>query len=195
MEPVMLAGARLDHYHACAFFDSRDEEYQVLGSYIRDGIRAGEKAVHICDPKLCDDHRRRLEGLGVPVADCERAGQLEVVSWEHAYLKGGRFDQETMLALVEEVVKTAKAEGFPRVRIMGHMEWALERPPGVEQMQEYEARVNDVLNRLQQPAVCVFDLSRFSGTEVMEILRMHRFVVFGGVMRENPFYAPPAAVT
>jgi hypothetical protein len=56
-----LAGATLDRsYHVCAFFDSRDDEYQVLAPFYREGIEWGEKAVHIVDPALRLDHRHRL---------------------------------------------------------------------------------------------------------------------------------------
>ena len=39
--------------------------------------------------------------------------------------------------------------------------------------------------------VCVYDLAQFSASVVMDILRTHPQVIVGGVLRENPFYAPP----
>lgn len=192
MQPVTLAGTVIDrHYHACAFVNSRDEAYAVLESYIVDGIRAGEKAIHICDPALCGDHRARLGEMGVPVADCERAGQLQVIGWNDAYLKNGRFNHETMLALVEEAIHTSRAEGFERVRLMGHMEWMLDAHPDMDDVVEYERKVEDVLNHHKQPAVCVFDVSRFSGSAVIDILRIHAYVILNGAMRKNPFYLGP----
>ncbi|MFT3767590.1 MAG: MEDS domain-containing protein [Minicystis sp.] len=191
MKDVTLAGQNLTHYHACAFFHSREEEYRVLGSFIKEGLDAGEKAMHITDPDLRDDHLARLEALGLSPAERERAGQLEVLGWNDVYLKEGRFDAETMLALIEEVVTTSMAQGFPRVRFMGHMEWALQEKPGVDEFIEYEARVNDILNRFEQPAVCIYDLSRFSGSQALDILRTHRFAIVDGELRENPYYVPP----
>lgn len=191
MREVTIAGRKLEHFHIAAFFRSREEEYEVLRSYIKEGIDAGEKAVHICDPKLKHDHLRHLETMGVPTGNCMRTGQLEVVDWTDAYLKEGRFDGDTMMALIEELVSTSRAEGFPRVRMMGHMEWALEEKPGVERVMEYESRVNLLLNRLKQPAICVYDLNRFSGSTVMDVLRTHPYAIVEGVLRENPFYVPP----
>jgi hypothetical protein len=191
LSDVTVAGRKLHHFHIAAFFRSREEEYEVLRSYIREGIDAGEKAIHICDPNQKHEHLKHLETMGVPISDCTRTGQLEVLGWNDAYLKEGRFDGDTMMALVEEVVKTSQAEGFSRVRLMGHMEWALEDRPGVDRFIEYESRVNHLLNRLQQPAICVYDLNRFSGSVVMDVLRTHPYALVEGVLRENPFYVPP----
>ncbi len=191
MNEVTVAGRKLQHFHIAAFFRSREEEYEVLRPYIQEGILAGEKAVHICDPCLRHDHLKHLEGMGVPISDCQRTGQLEVLGWNEAYLKDDRFDGDTMMALLEEVVRTSRAEGFSRVRMMGHMEWVLEAQPGLEQVLEYEARVNHLLNRLNQPAICIYDLNRFSGSTLVDVLRTHPCAIVEGVLRENPFYVPP----
>lgn len=191
MKEVTIAGRKLEHFHIAALFRSREEEYEVLGSYIKEGIDAGEKAVHICDPTLRHDHLHHLESMGVPTGDCLRTGQLEVVDWTDAYLKEGRFDSDSMTALLEELVSTSRAEGFSRVRMMGHMEWALEDRPGVDRIMEYESRANLLLNRLKQPAICIYDLNRFSGSTIMDVLRTHPFAIVEGVLRENPYYVPP----
>lgn len=191
MNEVIVAGGRLRHFHIAAFFRSRDEQFEVLRSYITEGIQAGEKTLHICDPGLKHDHAQRLEGLGVPVRDCTRTGQLEVLGWDEAHIKGGGFDADTMLSMLEEVVRTSHAEGFPRVRIMGEMEWALDEKPSLQRVVEYESRVNLLLNRIQQPAICVYDLQRFSGSVVIDVLRTHPYALIEGELRENPFYVPP----
>ncbi|WP_224244171.1 MEDS domain-containing protein [Hyalangium gracile] len=191
MNDVTLAGSKLRHYHVAAFVRSREEEYEALQSYIQEGITAGEKAIHICNPKQVDEHLHHLEHMGIPTADCTRTGQLEVLGWHDAYLKNDRFDGETMMALVEEAIRTSLAEGFPRVRLVGHMEWASESWPGVERLIEYEALVNNFLNRLKQPAICVYDISHFNGMTIVDILRTHPYAIIDGVLRENPYYVPP----
>jgi hypothetical protein len=190
--PIRFAGARLDrYYHACAFFRSDDEAYAVLVPFIQDGLEGREKVIHITDPRRREDHRRRLIAGGIDVDAVERAGQLEVLNWEDAYLRGGRFDPDAMLALVEEVTRTSHETGFPRARIVGHMEWALEDRSGVGGLLEYEARANDVLTRLRQPAVCVYDTNRFGASTMIDLVRTHPIVVMGGTFQENPFFVPP----
>ena len=39
--------------------------------------------------------------------------------------------------------------------------------------------------------ICNYDLSKFSATVAMEIMRTHPLVIIGGLLRENPFFVPP----
>jgi hypothetical protein len=189
---IWLAGSALDgQYHTCAFFRSREEEYEVLVPFITEGLAAGEKALHITDPALRADHIGRLAEAGVDTAAAQATGQLQVLAWDEAYLRGGSFDCDAMLNLVEETLTHCYRTGFPRVRIIGHMEWSRENVPGVQELFEYEAKANDLLARHKQPGICVYDANQFDSRTMMEILRTHPIVILGGTLRQNPFYVPP----
>ena len=153
-EPIHFAGATLrKQRHVCAFFNTRDEEYGVVLPFVKEGMERGEKAFHIVDPALRADHLARLERVGIAVAAAVDRGQLEVRNWEDAYLRGGHFDQNAMLALIEEVLQAGPAHGYPLTRLVAHMEWALEDRPGVNDLVEYETRLNYILPRYKDPVV------------------------------------------
>jgi hypothetical protein len=90
---------------------------------------------------------------GIDAAGALRSGQLEVRAWEDAYLRGRRFDQDAMLALVEEVLDGGKARGFPLTRLVAQMEWALQDLPGVDGLLEYEIRLNYLLPKYDDPVI------------------------------------------
>jgi hypothetical protein len=151
---VRLAGRALDRRrHVCAFFNSKDEEYRVLLPFIKEGIDHGQKGFHIVRDDHRPEHRRLLAKAGIDVADAEERGQLEIRRWEDAYLREGHFDQNRMLALIEEVLQNGKARGYPLTRLIANMEWALEDRPGVDDIVEYETRLNFVLPKYDD-AVC-----------------------------------------
>lgn len=151
---VRLAGAVLDRSrHVCAFFHSREEEYRVLLPFVREGFVQGDKAFHIVEESHRPEHRRRLQKAGIDVEGAEAKGQLEVRRWEDAYLREGHFDQNRMLALIEEVLQNGTAQGFRLTRLVANMEWALEDRPGVEDIVEYETRLNFILPKYDD-AVC-----------------------------------------
>lgn len=144
--PVHLAGSVLDRKrHVCAFFHTKAEEYQVLLPFILEGFEHGDKAFHIVDPGHREEHMKRLREAGIDAEAAEERGQLQVRRWEDAYLRGGHFDQNAMLALIEQVLEAGKTEGFPLTRLVANMEWALEDRPGVEDVVEYETRLNFIL--------------------------------------------------
>jgi hypothetical protein len=143
---VRLAGRTLgSSRHVCAFFNSKDDEYRVLLPFIKEGLEQGDKAFHIVKDDHRPEHRRRLQQAGIAVEEAERTRQLEIRRWEDAYLREGHFDQNRMLALIEEVLRRGKAEGYPLTRLVANMEWALEDRPGVGDIVEYETRLNYVL--------------------------------------------------
>lgn len=153
-EPIHFAGATLRHNrHVCAFFDSTAEEDRVMLPFIREGIERGEKAFHIIDPEERARYLGRLRDGGIPVDETLESGQFVLRSWQEAYLRGGRFDQDAMLELIEQVLDGGPAEGWPLTRLVAHMEWALEDFPGVDDLVEYEARLNYVLPRYRDPVI------------------------------------------
>ena len=191
-KPIRFAGSELGaHRHICGFFRNPEEEYHLLLPFIKVGFERGEKAFHVVDPKLRDDHLRRLNSAGIDVAEAEKSGQFELCNWKQMYLQNGYFDQDRMLALWRDVLVAAGQHGFPRTRLVAHMEWALEDHEGVSDLLEYEARFNLMHQAGRDLVICTYDLTRFSGDVIMGVLRTHPMVILGGVLQENPFFIPP----
>ena len=189
---VQFAGGTLGrHRHICAFFNSIDEEHRVLRSFIRDGLDRGERGFHIVDPDLRTEHLKRLVEAGINVGRAIDTGQLEVRPWQEAYLRGDCFNQDAMLALIEEVLQSGAATGYPLTRLLAHMEWALLDKQGVDDLVEYETRLNYVLPKYDDPVICTYDLSKFGSSVAMDVMRTHPVVIIGGVLQENPFFVPP----
>ena len=189
---VHLAGSVLGrHRHVGAFFHDRDEEYRVLMPFIREGFEQGDRALHIIDPRNREDHLRRLEEAGIDVAKSEGEQQLEIRPWADAHLRYGHFDQHRQIALIESLLIRGSEGRFPITRLVASMEWALEDKPGVNDIVEYESRVNDTLCKYDDAVCCTYNLARFSASVVMDALRVHPMVIVGGLLQENPFYVPP----
>jgi len=190
-DPIHLAGRTLKRTrHVCAFFNSRDEQNKVLMPFFKEGMDRGEKIFHIVDARLREDHLRACRAAGLGVDEALNRGQFELCHWEDAYLKDGYFDADRMLRTVEEALQAGHKK-YKLTRLMGNMEWALETAPGVTDIVEYEAKLNYILPKYPDPAVCVYDLKRHSGTVVMDILRTHPMVIIAGVLQDNPLYVPP----
>jgi len=191
-EPIPFAGSQLGATrHVCAFFRNADEEYRVLLPFIQDGFESGDRAFHIVDPKLRNEHLRRLASAGIDVAVVERNGQLRLHDWNDTYFRHGHFDQHAMLALIEAELQEGAGQGFRLSRAIGHVAWALEDRPDVQDVVEFEARLNYILPRYKDPIICVYDLSRFGAAIVVDMLRTHPMVIIGGILQENPFFVPP----
>jgi hypothetical protein len=177
--------------HICAFFNGMDEHYRVLISFIKEGFDEGDRAFHLLDPERCEDHRKRLADAGIDVEGATASGQLEVHPWKDGPLQGAHFDQDTWLAQFEDVLQSGPTSGYATTRFLAQMEWALDDMPGIDEMMEFEARVNDVVPRYEDVVICAYDLTKFDARTVMHALRTHPLVIIGGLLQENPFYVDP----
>lgn len=177
--------------HICAFFHSKDEEHRTLVDFVKEGLAENEKAAHFVGCDCVAAHRARLAASGIDVDAAEKRGQLRIATWDEAYLKDGYFDQDRQIKFLQRVLETGREEGFPQTRLIANMEWALEDKAGVDDIVEYESRLNYVLPSYPDPVICTYDLSRFSAGVAVDILRTHPMVILGGVLQENPLYVPP----
>jgi hypothetical protein len=184
---IRLCGQEIDQPgHICAFFTSRDEEYETLIPYLRDGADAGEQVVNVLDEARLSDHRARLEAGGVPLDD----GRVLLSSSEDTYLAGGHFDMDRMVGFVRDHLVAAAAAGRP-VRTAGWMDWMYREAPGTERAMEYEARMNLLVPTFDCTFMCVYNLSKLRGEMVVDIMATHPYVVLRRQIRQNPFHIPP----
>jgi MEDS: MEthanogen/methylotroph, DcmR Sensory domain len=192
--PISLAGSQLNLVrHVCAFFSSEEEEYRVLLPFMKHGFECGDKAVHVVNPEQRKEHLNRLSEIGVDTAAAQKSGQLEVQDTTEAYLRDGHFDKDRMLATFASLASGNKnAGGFPLSRIVCRMDWAAHDRSRIDDVIEFESRVNEVWDQSDDAVICTYHLPRFSGDAVIDIMRTHPMVIVGGILQENPFFTPPA---
>jgi hypothetical protein len=190
--PIPFAGSQLgEARHVCAFFNSADEQYSVLLPFIKDGFQCGHKAVHVVNPGRHHDHLQRLTTAGIDAAATQRSGQLELRTNAEAYLRDGRFDQDRMLEVFEKLSSGNDNGGYPLSRIVCQMDWAADSRSHIDNLVEFESRVNNVWRHHEDAVICVYDLAKFGGDTVIDIMRTHPMVIIGGLLQRNPFFVPP----
>ena len=193
LKPVTMCGQRLANAaHICAFFDSEDQEYNCLVPYFSEGFQQGEQVVTIRDAGKCGEHVAKLNArMPAPVDEAIRTNQLRVVASEETYLKDGSFVSERMYSMLEDVLREVAAGPYQRVRTCGDMTWALREMPGTDELMDYESRVNNLTREYDCTLMCVYDINKFSGRAVMDVLATHPLVVMGDRIYENQYFVPP----
>lgn len=178
--------------HVCAFFGGAAERDAILESYLGAGLRSGDKCLCVLDGSHGGEGRALLAALAAQRAPESAPDQLDVRVSRDTYLRGGRFSTEAMLAFWDDAVGAAMSEGYLFSRAVGEMTWALQQMPGVEELVGYEAELNYFLPRYPQVVLCLYDLERFDGEILVDILKTHPLVLVGGMVLENPYYIEPA---
>jgi hypothetical protein len=112
---------------------------------------------------------------------------------DESYLRTGGFVSSDMIdfwrAFLDES-HTAPDRDF--TRIIAEMTWAL-RSGGVieDDLLAYESEFNRLAIHYQQFTLCLYDLERFGGGILMELMKTHPKLLLGGMLLENPHYVPP----
>jgi MEDS: MEthanogen/methylotroph, DcmR Sensory domain len=190
--PISFAGSQLcEARHVCAFFNGDEEKYRVLLPFIKDGFACGDKAIHVVNPDRRCDHLQRLTAAGIDPKAAQERGQFELKTNTDAYLRDGRFDQDRMLEVFEQLASGNAKGGFPLSRIVCQMDWAAEHRSHIDDLVEFESQVNDVWRRHDDAVICVYDLAKFGSDTVVDIMRTHPMIIVGGILLQNPFFVPP----
>ena len=173
--------------HVCAFYRGDSDRDRLLDAYLGAGLTAGDKCICVVDSAQT---ARRLESL-TPAAGRPGHRQLDIHLPETTYLAGGEFTPSDMLAFWTTGMTNAALEGYSFYRLVGEMTWALRNVPGVEHLVGYESELNRVTSSYPVIVLCLYDLDRFSGEVVVNIVKTHPQVLVRGILVENPYYVGP----
>ena len=178
------------NHHLCAFFHSEEEKLRELVPFMVEGLAAGEKVVYLVNVNDIDEHRDRLRDGDVDVEEVERSGQLEVIGWPPSARKRGAFGDQAP-GMIDHLLSAARNQGYRWTRLVDDMDWASENQIRDTDLIALEARLELVYSRHNAWVICAYDLSRFSGVAVLDVMRTHPAALIGGVLQHNPFYIPP----
>jgi hypothetical protein len=171
--------------HIAHFYRGDNEMLGILGPYIAEGLRRGERCAVISSEPTADKLRNWLTANEIDVEAVERGGQL--------LTHRGEATVDDMRSMFERVEAESLDAGYKFVRVAGDGGWALAGRAPVPEMLQWEALYDEVSVSAgwQILALCQFDLMRFGGDVVMDVLRAHPLCVLGQVMLRNPLHVEP----
>lgn len=177
--------------HICQIYSNDRERLDLVNAFIVAGLKSGDHSSYFSENKDLESLRSSLTNAGFDLDEALAANVLVVEGVNDIYFPGDRFDPDTMLTLLQEGYDEAMRHGFQGVRVIGDMSPEIERVEGSERLLEYESRVSLLLRDTPLIAVCQYSADEFSGEMIMDILKVHPYVIVRGVVVHNPYYLPP----
>jgi hypothetical protein len=90
--------------------------------------------------------------------------------------------------------ESSMKEGWSTIRTTAEMIWALDKGLDKRQLMAYESRLNYFIPGKAWMSICLYNVSRFDGTTVMQVLQTHPYTISKGcVITKNPYYVHPDA--
>src|ERR1700754_2564408 len=190
--PLITALEQLGpHDLFCSIYESPEEHYAVAIPFMRIGLDRGEKCIYIADDVMVGDVRQAMESEGIDVERAIASNALVLSTKEQAYLEHGSFDPAWMFTFWKEATQLALSEGFSAVRATGETEWVLRGGRGLERWMEYESRLTHTLSENNCSALCQYNRRLFPPELILDVIRTHPTVVYGGTVCRNLYYVPP----
>lgn len=187
IEPV----ADHDSYdHLALIYESRAEQFATTIPFVREGLARGERCLYIADENDTTEVLEALREAGTDVDAALESDALTLHTAQEAYLRNGAFDPDDMIAFLEDAIAEATTE-FDGLRITGEMTWVFGDEPPLEELIEYEAKLNEHLPNANGIALCQYNRERFPPEIIRDVIKTHPHLVYGDTICQNFYYTPP----
>jgi len=166
--------------HNIVFQDNVGKLGTTLGKYYAKGYSDGKRLLFAFNEITPKDIRDALSPFGLDLDELYTCGKAVLVSAEDSYLKGGSFSPDRMLKVLEDATIEALDDGFTGIQGAGDMSWIFQRKTDADALLDYESRLNDFVSEYPYSASCIFDTSRMERRSLLQVSKLHPFVLTPG---------------
>lgn len=177
--------------HICQIVTNDDERQESLLKFVLAGLSEGERTACFSEKIDASAIEAFLSSNGISYDDAIASGSFMLSGTREAYFQENRFDPERMLENIKNYYIESVAQGCTAARIIGEMTNDIQDIQGGGRLLEYESKVSQLLKTHPVTSVCQYDAREFSGSVLMDVLKVHPFMVVRGAVVNNPFHIPP----
>ncbi len=174
--------------HICYLYNSDEERRRILPLFARHALLENEAFGYLADVPTRAHLPEAIAQLDLAAAFLHAPGQVELSTSMEGYYPDGSFDPDTLLASLRAKYAQARAAGLQGARLAGEMDWALRGVPGSDRIIECESRINELVKETPITVMCQYDLGKFDGAMMFDVMNVHPVMIVGGHILRNPFY-------
>lgn len=152
--------------HFCSLPETRAEAFDAAASFLKTGLDGGHRCVYIADANPIFEVRAELRARKLDLDRFEKNAQLVFADARDTPLKQDPLDPARLIDSWRKGVSAALADGFPAMRVVVEMTWALDKD--LSALARYETDSAALFHELPLHALCLYDRTRFSETVLEE---------------------------
>jgi signal transduction histidine kinase len=198
--PGTANDASLEHIepgtHLCSMCPSEAERAEIAVAFLAQGLRRGERCVHVGAEDMQAVITQRLLDRGFDVGHLIDTGALVFVGPARVGLKGDTTDTYRMFTFWKKTARTPPPEPFRGLRGVSQMSWLRADVTTPQQIQAYEEQLDQLAQDTGCVLLCQYDPSDMPVAFMLEEICTHAFVIDHGELCRNVYYTPavqPAA--
>jgi len=174
--------------HIGYLFQDENERRRLMSAFVGSGIEARDAVEFLADVDAPELITAQYKARWLPPNGEQDNDLCTFASAAKTHCPEGAFVPERMLAHLGRQYACAIAAGHAGARMTGEMTWALRGMPGAERLIEYEAGVNGALDAQPVTAICQYDVRRFDGSTIFDVLGVHPMMVVRGQVVPNAWF-------
>ena len=178
--------------HIAGLYETEYERDEIIFGFLHEGDYKNDLQLYCPVERTAEDFNQKY-AQKYPICK-HHVHDPDVFNFFNAkelYYPDGVFSPISMdegLGLFYENSQTSKKRN---IRATAEMIWALEAIPGVEHLMAYESRLNYFISGKPWISICMYNLTKFSGSIIMNVLQTHPYTISGGSITQNPYYQNP----
>lgn len=178
--------------HVAGLYETEKERDDILFGFLEEGLRQGDLDFYVPAERTEEDFREKFSSA---CPHCRKQlgddNMITISSDKEVYYPNGTFSPFEMDKSLGDFFIESQKKGKRHVRATAEMIWALEAIPGREHLFAYESRLNYFIPSKPWISICLYNISKFSGSTILDVLRTHPWTLNKGVLTENPYYQNP----
>jgi hypothetical protein len=176
--------------HICGVFTGELARDEIMIPFLEHGLTSGDKCICVVDgPAPGEVVAILARRVDAPAFAASK--QLEVIRAADMYLRSGRFSAAEVIGSWKAAISDAMYDGrFDVVRAVET--WSRrEVVPDMHELLVLESEMNRYLPLYPQIIVCLYDIDRFGGGIIVDLLKTHPHVLVNGMIFDNPYHLSP----
>lgn len=178
--------------HIYGLYETDKERDEIIFGFLKQGSLNGDLQLYCPVERIVDEFYTDFSEYCPHCKDkFHNSNHFNLLSAKELYYPNGRFDPWHMDKSLNNFFNESQANGKRNVRATAEMVWALEAIPGIEYLMAYEASLNYFIPGKSWISICMYNINKFDGATIMNVLRTHPFTISGGIITQNQYHTHP----
>lgn len=177
--------------HICQIFSDDEERQDALYKFLLSGMKGKEKVACFSEKVNNNDVDHLCKENNLDYEELCKDEAIKLASTEEVYFQDNKFIPERMIDMLTEFYNDSEEQNFTAARVIGEMTPTIQNIDGGDRLMEYESKVSLLLKTHPVTAVCQYDANNFDGSTIMDILKVHPYMIIKGTVVHNPFFIKP----
>lgn len=177
--------------HICQIYNNDNERRDAIVNFIISGLKTGENTACFSENESESTLAEFFKQQGIDYHEVINSGDFSISKTAEVYFENGKFDPEKMLNLLQEFYEKSVTNSRSGARVIGEMTSEIEHIEGGTRLMEYESKVSLLVKKYPVNAVCQYDARSFDGSTILDVLKVHPYMIVRNNIVHNPFFEKP----